>query len=180
MINYPKIKMHVYQNRRTLYRFLHAQIGGVYWESIFILAVVLVVSLGVTFFGYRHHLIYASDLETWRADAPETLRTYWVVATAYSSDPAQTDDTPCITADGFDLCRNDLENVIAANFLPLGTKVRIPQIYDDRIFVVHDRMNERYGEGRIDIWMYDRDRAVAFGVKTLKLEIIEWPGARIY
>ena len=54
-------------------------------------------------------------------------RNYFTIPlTAYTSDPAQTDDTPCITASGLDVCARNEENVVAANFLPMGTRVRIP------------------------------------------------------
>lgn len=105
------------------------------------------------------------------------VRTRNVVATAYSSDPAQTDDTPCMPAmSSFDLCKNFAENgvedTIAANFLPLGTKVRFPDTFGDRIFTVRDRMNSKYnGQSRIDFWMNEKSDAVQFGVKRMKMEI---------
>jgi 3D (Asp-Asp-Asp) domain-containing protein len=78
------------------------------------------------------------------------VRTMRVVATAYSSTVDQCDDTPCITANGFNVCNHGKEDVIAANFLRFGTKVRIPELYGDRIFTVQDRMNPKYDE-RIDL-----------------------------
>lgn len=95
------------------------------------------------------------------------------MATAYSSDVWQTDDSPCITASGFNVCENGKEEIIANNNLKFGTKVRIPDLYGDRIFTVSDRMNRRYGENRIDLWMTSRDRAVDFGVKELNIEVVE-------
>lgn len=81
----------------------------------------------------------------------------------YSSDPYQTDDTPCIPADGSDLCimaANGQVDAIAANFLPLGTTVRFPELDIDGIatpektFVVRDRMNKRYnGTNYVDIYV---------------------------
>src|SRR3989344_2541065 len=41
-------------------------------------------------------------------------KTLVVMATAYSSTPDQTDDTPCITATGYDIC-NQTKNVIAVS-----------------------------------------------------------------
>ena len=99
-------------------------------------------------------------------------RTVKVVATAYSSTVDQTDDTPCITANGFNVCENNKENVIAANFLPFGTRVRFPQL-GKQIYEVHDRMNERYGYGRVDLWLKSRERAKEFGVRVLQMEILE-------
>ena len=98
------------------------------------------------------------------------------VMTAYSSDVAQTDSTPCIPADfHYNLCEHyeqeGEQNTIATNFLPLGTKVRFPELYGDKVFVVRDRMNARYGYGRGDIWMPSRAEAVAFGVKRVKMEV---------
>lgn len=96
-----------------------------------------------------------------------------VVATAYSSSVEETDSDPCTTANGFNVCKNNIENVIATNFLPFGTRVRIPDLYGERTFTVHDRMNSRYGSGRIDIWMKTKNSARQFGVKRLKMEIVE-------
>jgi 3D (Asp-Asp-Asp) domain-containing protein len=103
-------------------------------------------------------------------------RTILAVMTAYSSDVAQTDATPCIPADWkYDLCENyekyGEQNTIAANFLPMGTKVRFPDLYGDKVFVVRDRMNARYGAGRGDIWMPTRAEAVQFGVRKVTMEI---------
>lgn len=98
----------------------------------------------------------------------------YVIATAYSSTPDQTDDTPCLTADQFNLCQNNLENVIANNDLPFGTLVRFPDHYGERLFVVHDRMNSRYGPERIDLWQRTRKSAQAFGAKRMRMEIVEY------
>lgn len=93
-------------------------------------------------------------------------------ATAYNSDPAQTDSTPCITANGFDVCKHGVEDTIAANFLPFGTKVRMPELYGDRVFVVRDRMNSRY-TSRVDIWMLRKVDARKFGVQKIVIEVLE-------
>lgn len=102
----------------------------------------------------------------------EVVRTMHVVATAYSSTVDQCDSTPCITADGFNVCKHGKEDVIAANFLRLGTKVKLPELFGDRIFTVHDRMNPRYNY-RIDIWMTDRNKALSFGKRYVKIEVVE-------
>lgn len=98
------------------------------------------------------------------------------VMTAYSSEAAQTDATPCIPADWkYNLCEHYEEfgeqDTIAANFLPLGTKVRLPGLYGDKVFTVRDRMNARYGVGRGDIWMPTKTEAKQFGVKRVTMEI---------
>jgi len=94
------------------------------------------------------------------------------VITAYNSEVGQTDDSPCITANGFDVCSHGQEDTIAANFLFFGTKVRIPGLFGDRVFVVRDRMNERYAN-RVDVWMINKQEAKQFGVKFTEIEILE-------
>lgn len=90
-----------------------------------------------------------------------------VPVTAYSSTPDQTDDTPFITASGTQV----RWGVVAANFLPIGTLVRLPEHYGDQIFVVEDRMNARYNV-RMDIWMQTREEARAWGLKQVKIEVL--------
>jgi 3D (Asp-Asp-Asp) domain-containing protein len=94
------------------------------------------------------------------------------VITAYNSEAAQTDDSPCITANGFNVCEHGEEDTIAANFLKFGTKVKIPELFGDRVFVVRDRMNKRYSD-RVDVWMVKRQDAVKFGVKKVTIQVIE-------
>jgi hypothetical protein len=122
------------------------------------------------------------------------LRTLNVFATAYSSDPNQTDSTPCLPAMNFDLCEYfltyGLEDTIAANFLPLGTKVRFPDMYGDKVFTVRDRMNSRYNYERIGYYRIDfykieagedgtvdnrasKREAIEFGFKkNIKMEVL--------
>lgn len=92
---------------------------------------------------------------------------YIVSATAYSSTVDQCDSTPFITASG----QSVRDGIIATNFLPFGTKVRIPELYGDKVFEVQDRMNARYYT-RIDIWMPSRGQALYFGVKQVKIEVL--------
>jgi 3D (Asp-Asp-Asp) domain-containing protein len=90
------------------------------------------------------------------------------VITAYTSTPDQTDDTPFIAANGAHV----YDGMIAANWLPFGTKVKIPDIYGDKVFTVEDRMNERYGFGRMDVWMdAPRQTAIQFGVRVVNVEV---------
>lgn len=97
------------------------------------------------------------------------LRTYrYVPMTAYTSRPQETDSTPFITADGSHV----RDGIVACNFLPFGTKVRIPSLFGDKIFEVHDRMNKRY-HYKMDFWMEDLYDARQFGVKYAHIEIVE-------
>ncbi|MFH0923860.1 MAG: hypothetical protein V1825_03955 [Candidatus Falkowbacteria bacterium] len=92
--------------------------------------------------------------------------------TAYNSEVGQCDDSPCITANGFDVCDHGIEDTIAANFLPFGAKVRIPELYGDKVFIVRDKMNKRY-PNRVDIWMIEKQDAKQFGVKFAKIEVLK-------
>jgi 3D (Asp-Asp-Asp) domain-containing protein len=95
--------------------------------------------------------------------------------TAYNSDPNQTDNTPCITASGLNVCeraKNGREDIVATNIknLPFGTRIRIPELYGDKLFIVADRMNPRYAKS-VDIWMSDYDQAMDFGKQWATVEI---------
>ncbi len=87
--------------------------------------------------------------------------------TAYSSTPGQTDNTPYITAMGTFV----RDGIVACNFLKFGTKVRLPQVYGDKVFVVEDRMALRNSH-KLDVWMDTIDSARQFGVKKLSIEIL--------
>ena len=89
-----------------------------------------------------------------------------VPLTAYSSSVDETDDTPFITASG-NYVRH---GVTAANFLPFGTKFRIPELFGDRVFVVEDRMHRSYNY-RIDIWFPSKEEAIKFGYQVAEVEI---------
>lgn len=93
-----------------------------------------------------------------------------VSVSAYTSEVAQTDPSPCITANGFNLCEHNQEDVIATNMFAFGTKVRIPSIDPDRVFTVVDRMNSRY-QNHVDIWMKDKGDAIQFGRRTLEIQV---------
>lgn len=91
--------------------------------------------------------------------------------TAYNSEESQCDASPCITANGYNVCASGVEDTVATNMLPFGTKVRFPELFGDRVFVVRDRMNSRF-EKRFDIWMINHDDAIEFGHKYTKVEIL--------
>jgi len=117
--------------------------------------------------------VVASSTPVKAAPKPvKVLSTSTHVITAYNSDVAQTDDDPCTTANGFNVCKSGKEDTIAANFLPFGAKVMIPELFGERVFVVRDRMNKRHAS-RVDVWMKDYDDAIHFGIKTAKIQVIE-------
>lgn len=90
-----------------------------------------------------------------------------VKATAYSSTPDQTDDSPFTMANG----KRVHDGAVAANFLPFGTKVRFPELYGDKVFTVEDRMHRRFSD-RVDIWMETRSEAIRFGIQDATMEIL--------
>jgi 3D (Asp-Asp-Asp) domain-containing protein len=88
------------------------------------------------------------------------------VVTAYSSTPDQTDSTPFTTANGMTVN----ENLVAANWLKFGTRVRIPALFGDKVFVVADRMNTRFND-RLDVWMPSRQEAMNIGLRRVAVEV---------
>jgi 3D (Asp-Asp-Asp) domain-containing protein len=101
-----------------------------------------------------------------KSDLRGPAYTMIVPATSYNSLPGQTDSTPDITASG----THTRWGVVAANFLPIGTRIKIPELYGDQIFIIEDRMNARYWT-RIDIWMENYQDSVEFGIRNVKIEV---------
>ena len=100
----------------------------------------------------------------------ETIR----VVTAYNvGDPSQTDDTPCISANGENICRALAEGEMrcAANFVPLGSRLHVDKV---GVCLVTDRMNKRY-RNRVDIAMQkdEHRKALRFGRQKLQVKILD-------
>ena len=94
-----------------------------------------------------------------------------VIATAYSSTFDQTDSTPFHTATGDEV----FDGLVAANFLEFGTKIKIPELFGDKIFTVKDRMHRRFTNKyphRIDVWFKNRGEAKKFGVQNIKIIVL--------
>lgn len=90
-----------------------------------------------------------------------------VRASAYTSTVAECDSDPFTTASGAKV----KDGIIAMNGIPFGTKIRI-RGQGDKIYVVQDRMNAKWGNHRIDIWMPDRHQALEWGVRTVTIDIV--------
>ena len=90
-----------------------------------------------------------------------------ILVTAYSSSFDETDSTPFITASG----TNVRLGIAAANFLPMGTKFRLPELFGDQIFTVEDRLDSRFND-RVDIWMDSKIDAKEFGQKIGRIELL--------
>lgn len=84
--------------------------------------------------------------------------------TAYTSDPAETDDTPEITAANIKV----RPGIVANNCYEFGTKVVIRGI----TYEIWDRMNRRYGCQHFDIWHEDKAEALEFGRQFERVLII--------
>ena len=95
------------------------------------------------------------------------VKTYNVFLTAYSSAPGETDDSPEITASG--IAAKD--GIVAANFLPFGAKIKIPDLFGERVFVVQDRLHRRK-KGFVDVWMPSRKKALKFGIKRAEILLV--------
>lgn len=92
-----------------------------------------------------------------------------VIITAYSSTPEETDDTPFITASG----ERVRDGIVAANFLPFGTRIQIPEIFGDKVFKVKDRMHKRK-KGIVDVWMPTKQDAINFGVYSTHIVVLDF------
>lgn len=96
------------------------------------------------------------------------IESFWVYVTAYSSTPDQTDDTPFITANGTYV----YDGIVATNILPFKTRLKFPEKFGEKEFLVEDRMNSRYNnKRRMDIWMPTREEARQFGAQWLEVDI---------
>ncbi len=138
---------------------------------IIVFSVVAAMSIPATA-GYTHYTGTATSKKSVVAkavaaegDGARTTQVVWV--TAYSSTPEETDDTPFTTAAMTEV----RDGIIAANFLPFGTKVLIPELFGDKIFTVEDRMHERK-KNFIDVWMNSKEDALAFGISRAEIVIL--------
>jgi len=91
-----------------------------------------------------------------------------VAITAYSSSIDETDSDPFITASG-EWVR---DGIVAANFLPFGTEIRIPELYGNKVFIVKDRMHPRK-KYQVDIWFPSKQEAIEFGAYYTYIELVE-------
>ena len=95
--------------------------------------------------------------------------TIQVTITAFSSAPNETDGSPFVTASG--ACVRD--GIVAANFLPFGTLLKLPGLFGDKVFEVEDRMADRFNY-RLDVWMGSKPEAFRFGIHhNVHVEIVQ-------
>lgn len=98
----------------------------------------------------------------------DIVRTVEVIVTAYSSTVWETDEFPFITASGEEV----RDGIVANNMLPFGTKIRLPELFGDKVFIVKDRMNSRKSDYHVDIWQASHQEAKEFGAKYAEMEIL--------
>lgn len=71
-----------------------------------------------------------------------------------------------------DECGNDLgitssgeparDGIVACNFLPFGTRIKIPAMFGDKEFVVKDRM-AKSKRNFVDVWVHSKRKAFRIG-----------------
>lgn len=92
------------------------------------------------------------------------------IITGYSSSHDETDSDPWITA--YNTIARD--GIAASNAIAYGTKIRIPKIFGDKIFIIEDKMNSRFDGNNIDIWFPSKEKAKEFGIyRDVLVEILE-------
>ena len=99
---------------------------------------------------------------------PKTPKTVEVLVTAYSPTTWETDEDPFITASGTYV----RDGTVANNSLPFGTRIMLPEIFPDKVFVVEDRMHWRKSNNHVDVLFLSRQEALNFGAKITKMEIL--------
>tara|TARA_Y100000310_G_scaffold319693_2_gene375277 strand:- start:3494 stop:3967 length:474 start_codon:yes stop_codon:yes gene_type:complete len=92
------------------------------------------------------------------------------IVTAYTATASETDDSPCITASGLNVCPEPFP-VVANNCYPFGTMVVIANVE----YTVHDRKNSRYGCEWWDILLPTQKEALQWGIQEKEIVIYENP-----
>ena len=178
MIVKKKLKIKKKGKRIQKNKFTDKSIGKFLVSIIILLAILLLIESTQIFLQFKGIIVQRSVymMEGQPIDIDAYLREYfvntipkktmYVTVSAYSSTNGQTDGTPYLTAIGTPV----RDGIIAANFLPIGTVVRLPDKFGEKLFVVEDRMHEKYGL-QVDIWMSEQEEAKKFGIQYLKMEI---------
>src|SRR3989344_264676 len=130
-------------------------------------SVVYKLPMGVIIIN-ANSLLQANSLSSSETETPELASRFLMTVTAYSSSVDETDSTPHITASG----TRTRHGIVASNTFPIGTRVRIPELFGDEVFVIEDRMHRRFTD-RIDIWMPSKWQALQFGKRQASIEIVE-------
>jgi len=89
------------------------------------------------------------------------------IVTQYNAVEEQTDDTPCISASGMNVCETN-KKICASNEFPFGTLLLV----GDTIWEVQDRTNSRYSH-RLDLLVEDYNEAIEWGVQTHMIYLVK-------
>jgi len=152
-------------SKYTLILFIIGLIIFIFTETVVspIKASVELQTVSDDLFLKQENAAYFKDLKE------KSKKKYIVTITGYSSSYDETDEDPYITASGEFVG----EGIVATNFLPIGTKIKIPSLFGDKIFVVKDRMNPRYYY-RIDVWFPSKESALNFGIHyDVEIEVVD-------
>lgn len=87
--------------------------------------------------------------------------------TAYTSSADECGNDLGITASG----EPASDGVVACNFLPYGTRIKIPALFGDKEFVVKDRMAKRKSDF-VDVWVESKETAFRIGKSFLTVVIV--------
>lgn len=90
------------------------------------------------------------------------------IVTAYNSVVSQTDNSPCISASGLDICKTEKLICACPREYPFGTRFLI----DGQIYFCEDRLHEKYDD-RIDLLMKTDKEAKQWGKRLLEVKIID-------
>jgi len=152
----------------------------VHKHKIIILSALMLASLAIGFTGTRlereasaniaptiHARKSAKIDQTKAIDQIPVSRGVIRTITMYTSREQETDASPCISADGTNICQVSY-NVCASNAHKIGQRLKIEGLGE---CIVKDRMNRRYTNSVDWYAKYDLARALKFGRQ--KLEVIE-------
>jgi len=101
--------------------------------------------------GYEPEIIISGNCIIAVSPSVIPAREIRAVITSYRAVWWETDNTPCISASGMNICETD-KKICANNCYSFGTPIEI----DGEIWEVQDRMNKRYGCNHIDLLMDKR------------------------
>ncbi|MEI6479478.1 MAG: hypothetical protein WCO21_01445 [bacterium] len=87
--------------------------------------------------------------------------------TAYTSSADECGNALGITKSG----EPARDGIVACNFLPLGTRIKIPDLFGEKEFIVKDRMAKRK-RNFIDIWVSSKKRAFQIGRSRMRIVIL--------
>lgn len=135
----------------------------------------IILSLSIAALFFPSAKLHAADRAKFHPPLPsavvEPTKKFTGTLFAYSSTHDQTNGNPFITASG----NHVADGVVAANCLPFGTRLRIPTVFGDKVFIVQDRLAAWHNCSSIDIWFPTRTDAIRFGKR--RAEVIVLPSS---